>query len=133
MATLNISSNRDCELIDITAAIERLIPADLACGVCQIFCPHTTAGITINENADPDVRRDLLAKLDALVPVRESYYRHAEGNSAAHLKASMMGFSETVPVRNGRLVLGSWQGIYLCEFDGPRSRLVHLYFQRAEE
>ena len=90
-----------------------------------------TAALTVNENADPDVQHDLLAKLDALVPQHESYYRHAEGNSAAHLKSSLMGFSVTVPVRNGRLHLGTWQGIYLCEFDGPRTRRVVVTFVEA--
>jgi secondary thiamine-phosphate synthase enzyme len=86
-----------------------------------VYVPHTTAGVTINENADPDVVTDLLNTLEKLVPVHGNY-RHAEGNSDAHLKASMMGFSQMVPVIDGRLALGTWQGIYFCEFDGPRRR-----------
>lgn len=88
-------------------------------------------GLTVNENADPDVKHDLLAKLDALIPYHENYYRHGEGNSAAHLKSSLMGVSLTLPVVNGRLRLGVWQGVYFCEFDGPRTRRVELFFQDA--
>ena len=94
-------------------------------GLCVVYCPHTTAGITINENADPDVVRDILLGLSRALPDRPEF-RHAEGNSAAHLKASYMGSSATVPVRDGRLVLGTWQGIYFCEFDGPRSRKYYV-------
>ena len=91
-----------------------------------VYVPHTTAGITINENADPDVVHDMLLTLDRLVPRNAAGYRHAEGNSDSHVKASMMGTSCQVIVDSGRLVLGTWQGIYLCEFDGPRERQVHL-------
>ena len=87
-----------------------------------VYVPHTTAAVTINENADPDVKSDLLAKLSALVPQREAYYQHAEGNSDSHLKAAMLGHAVTVLVEGGRLVLGRWQGVYFCEFDGPRQR-----------
>ncbi|MPN50120.1 hypothetical protein SDC9_197746 [bioreactor metagenome] len=132
MAEFEVTTTRSCEIVDITALVNRLVPKDMECGICMIYCPHTTAGITVNENADPDVKHDLLAKLNALVPTHESYYRHAEGNSAAHLKASLLGFSQSVPVRHGQLALGTWQGIYFCEFDGPRSRRVQVYFQRAE-
>lgn len=90
-------------------------------GLCLVYCPHTTAGITINENADPDVVADLLFALEKTFPDRPEF-RHAEGNSAAHLKASVIGSSATVPVEGGKLVLGMWQGIYFCEFDGPRRR-----------
>ena len=93
-------------------------------GSVAVFVPHTTAGITINENADPDVVHDLLAQLDAMVPWRQPFYRHGEGNSAAHVKASMMGSSVTVFLQAGRLCLGQWQGIWFCEFDGPRMREV---------
>ncbi len=132
MAEFAVVTHRDCEIIDITEEINKWIPDALACGVCHVFCPHTTAGLTINENADPDVKRDLLAKLNTLVPAQESYYRHAEGNSAAHLKASMLGFSLTLPVRNGKLNLGTWQGVYFCEFDGPRTRHVRFLLQAAQ-
>lgn len=94
-------------------------------GVCVIYCPHTTAGITINENADPDVVRDLLLALDRSCPDRPEF-RHCEGNSAAHMKASMVGSGVTVPITGGRLLLGTWQGIYFCEFDGPRSRSFYV-------
>ena len=94
-------------------------------GICVIHCPHTTAGITINENADPDVVTDLLLAYDRAFPDRPEF-QHIEGNSAAHAKASAMGNSVTVPVHNGRLVLGTWQGIYCCEFDGPRNRTFHV-------
>ena len=90
-------------------------------GLCVVYCPHTTAGITINENADPDVVRDLTFALDKTYPDRPEF-RHAEGNSASHLKASVVGSSVTLIVREGRLLLGTWQGVYFCEFDGPRTR-----------
>ncbi len=95
--------------------------------MCLVFVPHTTCGITINENADPDVQRDILMELDKIVPLRDGY-RHSEGNSAAHIKASAMGSSVIIPVVQGKLVLGIWQGVYLCEFDGPRPRNVHVSF-----
>lgn len=94
-------------------------------GLCVVFCPHTTAAVTINENADPDVVRDLLLGLDAAFPDRREF-RHAEGNSAAHLKSSAVGASETVIVKNGSLALGTWQGVYFCEFDGPRTRKFYV-------
>lgn len=94
-------------------------------GSCVIYCPHTTAGITINENADPDVVRDMLIGLKAAFPDRAEF-NHAEGNSAAHLKASCVGASETVIINNGNLLLGTWQGIYFCEFDGPRNRRFYV-------
>lgn len=94
-------------------------------GLCVVFCPHTTAGITINENADPDVRHDLLLGLAGALPDRREF-RHAEGNSAAHLKASAVGSSAAIPVEDGHLVLGTWQGVYFCEFDGPRRRSFYV-------
>ncbi|BAK44649.1 secondary thiamine-phosphate synthase enzyme YjbQ [Eggerthella sp. YY7918] len=114
------------ELRDITALVAADVAASgIADGLCTVFCPHTTAAITINENADPDVQHDFLLGLDAAFPDR-SAFRHFEGNSAAHLKSSTVGASETVLVRGGRLVLGKWQGIYFCEFDGPRTRTFHV-------
>jgi secondary thiamine-phosphate synthase enzyme len=92
-------------------------------GACVVYVPHTTAGVTINENADPDVAADILAQLEKMVP-RGAGYRHREGNADSHVKATMTGFSQTIPVRGGRLVLGAWQGIFFCEFDGPRTRTV---------
>lgn len=116
---------REC-LLDVTAQVSRAVEASgLRDGLCVIFVPHTTAGVTINENADPDVARDLLVQLARMVP-RSAGYRHAEGNSDAHVKASLMGSSATVPVAGGRLALGTWQAIYLAEFDGPRHRTVHV-------
>jgi secondary thiamine-phosphate synthase enzyme len=109
--------------IDITGQVRRVVAAGtVQNGLCQIFVPHTTAGLTINENADPDVVTDMLAALDKMVP--DLPYRHGEGNSPAHVKSSLVGCSLTVPISDGRLCLGTWQGIYFCEFDGPRTRKV---------
>jgi len=112
------------DFIDITGAVRKAVETSgLQNGICQVFVPHTTAGVTINENADPDVTTDIINTLDRMVPWTNNY-RHFEGNSAAHIKASLMGFSATVPVENGKLVFGTWQCIYFCEFDGPRQRNV---------
>ncbi|MEW9668077.1 secondary thiamine-phosphate synthase enzyme YjbQ [Ammoniphilus sp. 3BR4] len=116
------TSKRD-EMIDITAHVQEVIRSEgVEDGIAVIYCPHTTAGITINENADPDVVRDMLMRLDEVYPWEHPEYRHAEGNSASHLKASTMGASQTILVERSKLVLGTWQGIYFCEFDGPRRR-----------
>lgn len=128
MPIINVKSSSHSEMINITSQVSRLLPKDMESGICHIFCLHTTAGLTINENADPDVQHDLLAALERIVPWKSAEFRHFEGNSAAHLKASMMGFSQTVPVEDWRLCLGTWQGIYFCEFDGPRERQVHVQF-----
>lgn len=120
----NINTKSE-QFYDITDLVRKALgESGIKDGVCTVFCPHTTAGITINENADPDVTRDLLYALDKTFPDRKEFH-HFEGNSASHLKASAMGSSATVIVDNGRLLLGTWQGIYFCEFDGPRSR--HFY------
>jgi len=112
------------QLIDITSRVREAVTASgIREGLCTIFIPHTTAAVTINENADPDVVRDFLYEFDKIVPWQDGY-RHAEGNSAAHLKSSLIGVSEQVLIENGRLMLGTWQGIYFCEFDGPRTRRV---------
>ncbi len=112
------------EFKDITREVAKAVEiSNIKDGVCYVFVPHTTAGVTINENADPSVTKDILRKLKELVP-RDDGYEHAEGNSDSHIKASMMGFCQTVLVENGKLVLGTWQGIYFCEFDGPRDRKV---------
>jgi secondary thiamine-phosphate synthase enzyme len=122
--TINIKSNTRIQFIDITLRISEIIrESGVKSGTCVIFSQHTTAGLTINENADPDVTRDILVSLSRLIPPTGDY-RHAEGNSDAHLKASLMGFSLTVPIIDGRLSLGTWQGLYFCEFDGPRNRHV---------
>ena len=128
MDKINITTHQHSEMIDFTQEVNALIPNAFKSGICHIFCQHTTAGLTINENADPDVQRDLLAATEELVPWNNPLFRHYEGNSAAHLKASFMGFSQTVPIDNGKLCLGVWQGIYFCEFDGPRSRKVLVQF-----
>ena len=109
-------------MTDITSLVrEALRESGAKNGLCFVYCPHTTAGITINENADPDVVRDLLFALDRTYPTLPEF-RHAEGNSAAHLKASALGSSATMIIQDGRLLLGTWQGVYFCEFDGPRKR-----------
>ncbi|GMU20236.1 MAG: hypothetical protein AMXMBFR13_03340 [Phycisphaerae bacterium] len=111
------------QMIDVTAEVQQVVrSAGLQSGYVICYVPHTTAGITIQENADPDVVHDVLWKLGQLVPKDETSFRHAEGNSDSHIKASLMGLSQTVLVEDGHLVLGTWQGIYFCEFDGPRKR-----------
>ncbi len=112
-------------MVEITPRIQRAIDRQrFKTGMVIVHVAHTTAGITINENADPDVKTDILAKLDQLIPQNETYYQHDEGNSDAHLKASLFGHSVTLLVEQGKLQLGRWQGVYLCEFDGPRERRV---------
>lgn len=128
MPCLDLQSRQRCELIDLTGPLQRLVPDHLDEGVCVVASQHTTAGITLNENADPDVVRDLLGWLDRLVPQGHTTYRHGEGNSDAHIKASLVGLAQAVPVRHGRLCLGTWQAVYFCEFDGPRRRRVEVRF-----
>jgi secondary thiamine-phosphate synthase enzyme len=121
---LQVSTSKKTEFVDITSEVEGVVrESGVQNGLCHIFVPHTTAGVTINENWDPSVRTDILGALDILVP-DSGRYRHAEGNAPAHIKASLMGSSQTVLVEGGRLVFGSWQGIFLTEFDGPRRRRV---------
>lgn len=121
---IRISTQAHSQMVDITRQVyEAVRESGISSGVCYIYVPHTTAGVTINENADPDVASDMLNETSKIVPWKDNY-KHVEGNSAAHIKASLMGFSQTVIVDNGRPVLGTWQGIYFCEFDGPRSRKV---------
>lgn len=125
MKTINIRSSKRCELIDLTAEVSRAVSeSGVASGAVCVFIPHTTAGITINENADPDVKRDVLFALERAVPNTGFY--HCEGNADAHTKALMTGFSLTVIVEDGRLMLGTWQSIYFCEFDGPRRRKAYI-------
>jgi len=123
--TLSIRTHQRCEMIDLTDQVRRVVATGgLADGIVTVYCPHTTAAVTINENADPDVVHDILLTLEALVPEHRAGYRHAEGNSDAHVKSSLLGPSQQVLVREGRLQLGTWQAVYFCEFDGPRTRRV---------
>ncbi len=127
---LSIRTHSQAELMDITPLVRDIIHrSKIDNGVCHIFVPHTTAGITINENADPSVKHDILAELDRLVPWHGSY-SHTEGNAAAHIKASLVGSSETIPIENGELALGTWQGVFFAEFDGPRRREVWVEITR---
>ncbi len=127
MKELKVKTNRKEEFVNITAQVQEVVSqSSIRNGLCTVYVPHTTAGVTINEGADPDVVRDILMALDKVV--LESWpYRHMEGNSPSHIKASMMGSSVTVIVQNGRLQLGTWQSIFFCEFDGPRHR--HVWVQ----
>ncbi|MEM8781247.1 MAG: secondary thiamine-phosphate synthase enzyme YjbQ [Planctomycetota bacterium] len=129
MRSFNVATESRDQFVDITQRVARHVETEsYRQGLVTVFVPHTTAGVTINENADPDVKHDMLKQLDAMVPWDQPFYRHAEGNSAAHVKASMMGSSVTVPFEK-RLKLGRWQGIYLCEFDGPRQREVWVHVE----
>ena len=120
--TLDVRSGRRADAIDITDRVQEVVrESGVQTGLCQVYVPHTTAGVFINENADPDALSDILARFEALVPWEDGY-QHAEGNAAAHIKATLVGTSQTVPVRNGRLALGRWQGFYFADFDGPRAR-----------
>ncbi len=120
--TLEVRSGKRADAIEITDRVQQVVrESGIQTGLCQVYVPHTTAGVFINENADPDALADILSTLETLVPW-ENGYRHAEGNAAAHVKSTLVGTSQTVPVRNGRLALGRWQGIFFADFDGPRER-----------
>ena len=126
MKKLSVSTIERCQFVDITAEVRRAVRASgVRDGLCLVWCPHTTAGITVNENADPDVPADLLMGLGRVVD-RHWPFRHGEGNSDAHLKSSLVGCERTLAVRGGELRLGTWQGIWFCEFDGPRNRRVEV-------
>jgi secondary thiamine-phosphate synthase enzyme len=126
--TISVKTHSRIDMVDITQLVQREIAnGDVADGICVVYVPHTTAGITINEGADPAVCQDIVKKLSELVPPNAGY-RHMEGNADSHIKASIMGSSVTVLVESGRLVLGTWQKIFFCEFDGPRSRRVYIHF-----
>ena len=128
---VNVKTRRRTEFVDITDAVQQALGRSESGpdGLCMIYVPHTTAAVTINESADPAVAADILAVLNRVVPW-EADYRHLEGNSAAHIKSTLVGASALVAVEGGRLVLGTWQGIFFCEFDGPRARKVHVRFIR---
>lgn len=126
MKQFTIKTNSRFQMIDITGMVRSALKeSGVQSGICCIFVPHTTAAVTINENADPDVQRDLIAELDKVIPLNDNY-RHSEGNSAAHVKSSLAGASEMVAVERGELVLGTWQSLFFCEFDGPRTRRFHV-------
>ncbi|WP_028545935.1 secondary thiamine-phosphate synthase enzyme YjbQ [Paenibacillus taiwanensis] len=121
--TIKLRTLQRDDMIELTKQISTIVrSAGMVSGIAIVYCPHTTAGITINENADPDVKHDVLMRLDECYPWKHAKYRHAEGNSAAHLKAITVGSSQTIIIHEGELLLGTWQGIYFCEFDGPRER-----------
>lgn len=124
MKEIRISTKSRTELVDITSDVQKVVAeSGVPDGVCHVYVPHTTAGVTINENADPSVREDILMELNKIIPLQDNY-KHLEGNAAAHVKATIVGSSETILVERGRLMLGTWQGVFFCEFDGPRSRRV---------
>lgn len=121
---IEVKTGRSQEMVDVTAKVKHVIKdSGVSSGNCIVFVPHTTAGVTINENADPDVQRDILAALEKIVPT-DGKYHHVEGNAHAHVKSSIIGCQTVILIESGRLVLGTWQGIFLCEFDGPRTRTL---------
>ena len=123
---LTVKTDNQTQLIDITQDVQSVITASGALeGICMVYVPHTTAAVTINESADPDVKSDILMVLNQMVPWKADY-RHGEGNSPAHIKATLVGSSELIAIQNNQLVLGTWQGIFFCEFDGPRTRKVFI-------
>jgi len=132
MKKIRVKTSSRVELIDISAEVQKAV-SELAIeeGVCVVYCPHTTAGLVLNEHADPDVAEDIIAALGEQYPRRRNW-RHAEGNADAHVKAALLGSSVSVPVSGRRLMLGAWQGIFFCECDGPRSREVYLQAMGAE-
>jgi secondary thiamine-phosphate synthase enzyme len=132
MDTYAVSTRKRNEFVEITDLVRKsLQKSGVTDGSGVVYCPHTTAAITINENADPDVVHDILLLLDRLIPQVQPGFRHSEGNSDSHIKASLVGSSATVLVENGKLVLGRWQGVYFCEFDGPRQRTVHVQWHAS--
>lgn len=130
---LTIKTHNHTEFIDITDHVQKAVSASgVSRGLCMVYVPHTTAAVTINENADPNVPLDLVTILEKTIPWKNGY-RHMEGNSAAHMKTSLVGASEMVAIENGRLVLGTWQSLFFCEFDGPRNRNIYLQIIRNPE
>lgn len=127
MEIIKLQTHKHNELIDITGEVENVVTRNkINKGICYVYVPHTTAGILINENADRSVPEDILASLDKIVPLRQGFYRHMEGNSAAHIKSALVGINKTIFINEGKLCLGTWQGVYFCEFDGPRRRDVYV-------
>ena len=127
LASENVKTTKRNQIVDVTDVVRRLVKSKhIRDGMAIVYVPHTTAAVTINENYDPDVKHDLLKKLETLVPKEETYYQHDEGNSDSHVKVAMVGNSATVLIERGELVLGRWQGIYFCEFDGARTRAVQV-------
>lgn len=127
LQTESVRTSQRNQMIDVTDRVQRILrSANINDGMAIVLVPHTTAAVTINENADPDVKSDMLQKLSTLVPKSEPYYQHDEGNSDSHVKTSLVGNSVVVLIESGRLVLGRWQGIYFCEFDGPRERTMQI-------
>lgn len=121
---IRVKTNSRTELVDITQPVQRVVSeSGIKSGMCHIYVPHTTSGVTINENSDPNVGRDMLKELNKVIPFDDDY-GHSEGNSAAHIKSSIIGVSKAVMVEEGRLALGTWQAVFFCEFDGPRDRRV---------
>jgi secondary thiamine-phosphate synthase enzyme len=130
--TFQVRTSKQTEFIDITRSVQEAVKkTGVEEGICFIFIPHTTAGVTINENADPSVSQDIVMELNKMIPLQDRY-QHLEGNSPAHIKASLVGSSQTVFIESGKLALGTWQGIFFCEFDGPRNRNVYVKVVRAE-
>ena len=137
LVTEPLETRQRSEIVDVTDAVRRIVRQKrVTDGMAIVYIPHTTAAVTINENYDPDVKSDMLKKLETLIPRHESYYQHEEGNSDSHVKTAFVGNSATVLIENGELVLGRWQGIYFCEFDGPRQREMYVKlvdFRPAQE
>ncbi len=132
MQSFDVRTSTQTEFINITRSVQEAVKKiGIRDGICIIFIPHTTAGVTINENADPSVVRDILMELNKIIPFKNQY-QHMEGNSPAHIKSSLVGCSQIVLIESGKLVLGTWQGIFFCEFDGPRSRKVHIKVVESE-
>ena len=131
--SVEVRTVHQSEFIDITRKIESAVRQErVSSGVCHLFVPHTTAGLTVNENADPSVRRDILNSLSGLIP-RDAGYEHSEGNSDAHIKSSIVGNAKTLFIENGHLKLGTWQGVFFCEFDGPRRREVWIKIEGEKD
>ena len=132
MNILSVKTRAKTELIDITGEVHAIVhKTGIMEGMCFVYVPHTTAAVTINENADPSVRKDIVDEINKIVPWND-HYTHLEGNSAAHIKSSLFGATSAIPISQGRLALGTWQGIYFCEFDGPRNREVLVQTVKSE-